>query len=457
MRNTDGFEVSIDIDRIGTEMYGLISELYPICRSITGDGVRETLRIIQRIIPLKIHEVATGTQVFDWTVPKEWNIRDAYVKNAKGEKVIDFKRSSLHVLNYSIPFHSKVSLAELKGHLFSIPDRPDWIPYRTSYYKPNWGFCLSHKQLQSLEDGEYEVFIDSSLEEGHLTYGEYYVEGTTTDEVLISCHICHPSLCNDNLSGVSMATFLSKLLPRLSLRYSYRFLFIPGTIGSIAWLSANEPFISRIKHGLVVACVGDQGCLTYKKSRRGDAEIDRIVQHVLAHSSQPYKIKEFSPYGYDERQYCSPGFNLAIGSLTRTPHGEFPEYHTSADNLDLVQPEYLADSLTKYLAVVRVLERNKRYLNKNPKCEPQLGRRDIYRAMGGRADQPIHELAMLWVLNLSDGNHTLLDIAERSGLSFEIVHNAADLLVDHDLLKECEEGNSLPSVQRGDEGQARDG
>ncbi len=435
--NLDDLSRHININQIGTEMFQFITELYPICRSITGNGVRESLQIIQRHIQLEIREVPTGTQVFDWTVPKEWNIRDAYVKNTRGEKVIDFKQSNLHILNYSIPIQAKMTLAELRKHLYTISDKPDWIPYRTSYYKENWGFCLSHHQLQGLEEGEYEVYIDSSLEEGHLTYGEYYLRGETSDEILISCHNCHPSLCNDNLSGVSLATFLAKLLLPLSLKYSYRFLFIPGTIGAITWLSANEQSVSRIKHGLVVACVGDPGPLTYKKSRRGDAEIDKAVQQVLKHSGQPFHIRNFSPYGYDERQYCSLGFNLPVGSLTRTPHGQFHEYHTSADNLDLIKPEYLADSLSKYLAVMQVLESNKKYLNQNPKCEPQLGKRGLYRAMGGNTDEPIDELALLWVLNLSDGYHTLLDISERSDLEFGLVKNAADALLEHGLLKEC--------------------
>ena len=426
----------IDLEKSGTEMYQLITELYPICRSITGNGFRQSLRILQQHVPLQTHEVASGTQVFDWTVPKEWNIRDAYVRNSRGEKVIDFKKSNLHILQYSVPVKKKLPLAQLKEHLYSIPDRPDWIPYRTSYYEENWGFCLSHNHLQSLEEGEYEVYIDSSLEDGHLTYGECYLQGKTSEEVLISCHGCHPSLCNDNLSGVALATFLAKLLAPLSLRYSYRFLFIPGTIGAITWLSANEQHISKIKHGLVVACVGDPGWMTYKKSRRGDAEIDRAVQHVLKHSGQEYSIREFSPYGYDERQFCSPGFNLPVGSLTRTPHGEYPEYHTSADNPGFVQPMYLADSLGKYLAVIDVLENNRKYLNQNPKCEPQLGKRGLYRGMGGQAGQPVNELAMLWVLNLSDGDHSLLDIAERSGLALDVLHQAAELLIEHDLLKE---------------------
>jgi aminopeptidase-like protein len=428
-----------DLDKLGSEMYGLVSELYPICRSITGDGFRESLRLLQRHIPLEMHEVPSGTPVFDWTVPKEWNIRDAYVKDATGEKVIDFQESNLHVVSYSVPIHTKMSLAELKEHLFTLPEQPDWIPYRTSYYTESWGFCLADHALQRFEDGEYEVCIDSSLEDGHLTYGEYYLRGETEDEVLISCHSCHPSLCNDNLSGMALATGLAGCLSQLSLRYSYRFLFIPGTIGSITWLAANEHRVSRIKHGLVVACVGDSGRLTYKKSRRGDADIDRAVVHVLEHFAQDYEILEFAPYGYDERQYCSPGFNLPVGNLTRTPHGRFPEYHTSADNLSFVQPAYLADSLAKYLAVVDVLEHNRKYINVNPKCEPQLGRRGLYSSFGGRKDADLFEHAMLWVLNMSDGANTLLDITEKSGLDFSIINKAADVLVNHKLLEEISE------------------
>jgi aminopeptidase-like protein len=426
----------LDDQDAGAAMYRLVTELYPICRSITGDGLRESLRILQRYIPLELHEVPTGTRVFDWTIPKEWNIRDAYVKNGNGKKVIDFQRSNLHIVNYSIPIRDKMPLEKLKEHLHSIPEQPDWIPYRTSYYKETWGFCLSHQALQNLEDGEYEVYIDTSLEEGHLTYGEYYLQGETSDEILISCHCCHPSLCNDNLSGMALATFLAKHLTTLELRYSYRFLFIPGTIGSITWLALNESQVPKIKHGLVVACVGDPGKSTYKKSRRGDAVIDTAVLHVLKHSGQDYEILGFTPYGYDERQYCSPGFNLPVGSLTRTPHGRYPEYHTSADNLDLVQPEYLADSYSKYLAVLDVLENNRRFVNSNPKCEPQLGKRGLYGAFGGRKDANQYELAMLWVLNLSDGNHTLLEIADISDFAFDTIKEAAQALLKRDLLRE---------------------
>jgi len=433
-----------NMNDLGKEMYQLISRLYPICRSITGNGVRETLKIIQELIPLKTYEIPTGTQVFDWTVPKEWNIRDAYVSNCQGERVIDFRKSNLHVVSYSIPVKKRISLAELKPHLFTDPVHPEWIPYRTSYYEQNWGFCLSHTQLLELRDEEFDICIDSTLEDGHLTYGEYYLEGESTDEVLISCHICHPSLCNDNLSGLALATFMAKHLGSSSRRYSYRFLFVPGMIGPITWLALNESQVSRIKHGLVLTLVGDSGQSTYKKSRRGDADIDKAMTHVLKHSEQDYEVRGFFPYGYDERQYCSPGFNLPVGCLMRTPHGQFPEYHTSADNLDFIQPQYLADSFTKCLAGLQVLENNGTYVNQNPKCEPQLGKRGLYRAISGQGDQSLNELAMLWVLNMSDGHHSLLDIAEQSGLEFTIIKNAADTLLNHSLLKPSQISHPAP-------------
>jgi len=427
---------NINVNEISKEMYELISDLYPLCRSITGDGLRKTLRLLQQHIPLTINEVKSGTQVFDWTVPKEWNIRDAYVKNSKGEKIIDFQKSNLHVLNYSIPMSKKMPLNDLKAHLFSLPDRPDWIPYRTSYYKENWGFCLSHNQLLALKDEEYEVYIDSSLEEGHLSYGEYYIKGEKEDEVLISCHSCHPSLANDNLAGISLATFLAKHLGQISPSYSYRFIFIPGTIGSITWLALNETQVDKIKHGLVLTCLGDPGKSHYKKSRQGNTEIDKAVIHLLQRSGQDYEIQEFSPYGYDERQFCSPGFNLPVGCFMRSPHGTYPQYHTSADNLELVQPQYLADSFSKILSVLQIVENNKKYFNQNPKCEPQLGKRGLYSAIGGLTDTKKTEMAMLWILNFSDGDHTLLDIAEKSGLEFDLIKKTADTLLQFNLLKE---------------------
>jgi|SRR6185437_5323721 len=423
-----------DANQVAEQAYALISDLYPICRSITGDGVRKTLRILRKHIPLDVREVPTGTHVFDWVIPKEWNIRDAYIKNSKGEKIVDFNESNLHVINYSAPFRGKLNLSQLKEHLFSDPGHPDWIPYRTSYYKETWGFCLPHKQLMELPDDEYEVCIDSSLAEGQLTYGEYVIRGKLADEVLISCHVCHPSLCNDNLSGIALATFLCKRLSQASPRYSYRFLFVPGAIGPITWLAKNEDGARLIKHGLVLANLGDPGNSTYKKSRQGNVIIDRAVQTVLKHSGREYEILEFSPYGYDERQYCSPAFNLPVGLLTRTPHGRFPQYHTSADNLDLVQPTYLADSFSKLSAVIDILEHNRKYLNTNPRCEPFLGKRNLYRPIGGFQDVATQQLALLWVLNLSDGEHDLLDICERSGLAFSAIWTAAQELAKTDLL-----------------------
>lgn len=426
----------MDLNDVGQEMYQRIAALYPICRSITGDGVRKTLHVLQNDIPLTIHEVPTGTRVFDWTVPKEWNIRDAYIKNAKDERVVDFNNSNLHVVNYSAPTQKKVSLEELKEHSFTLPEHPEWVPYRTSYYKENWGFCLSHKQFLELQDKEYEVCIDASIKDGHLTYGEYYLPGQSRDEVLLSCHVCHPSLCNDNLSGIALMALLAKSLRALSRRYSYRFLFIPGTIGSIVWLCLNEAKVANIKHGFVVAGVGDAGNFTYKRSRRGDAEIDKAAAHVLKHAGTADKIIDFVPYGYDERQFCSPGFNLPIGCVMRTPHNEYPEYHTSADNLDFVRPQSLADSFAKCVSILRLLEGNQVYINQNPKCEPQLGKRGLYRPIGGQAVGKADELALLWTLNLSDGNHTLLDIAEKAGCRFESIRNAANALLQSNLLKE---------------------
>jgi aminopeptidase-like protein len=422
-----------DRQALGEKLHGFARELFPICRSITGDGLRRTLAMIQDRIPLQITEVPSHTQVFDWNVPREWNIRDAFIKSADGERVVDFKKCNLHVMNYSVPVHASMSLEELRPHLYSIPENLDWIPYRTSYYKEDWGFCLSHNQLLALKDGQYEVCIDSTLRDGSLTLGECYLPGRTTDEILISCHACHPSLANDNLSGLIVATNLAQYLAGRDLRYSYRFLFIPGTIGAITWLARNQAVAERVCHGLVLTCIGDNGSFHYKKSRRGNAEIDRAVMHVLSHLADSPEFLEFSPYGYDERQYCSPGFNLPVGCLMRSVWGTFPEYHTSADNLEFIHPAQLAESLRVCAAVFDVLESNRRYRNLNPHCEPQLGKRGLYRpAGGGSIEEELN--ARLWVLNLSDGQHSLLDIAERSEIAFPMIRDAADLLHENDLL-----------------------
>ena len=448
----------LDLGELGRDLYALASRLYPICRSITGDGVRSSLDILRQHNAIQIYEVASGTAVFDWVVPKEWNIRDAYIANASGKRVVEFGKCNLHVMNGSIPVHATMPLSELKSYLFTNPEQPDWIPYRTTYYKETWGFCLSHNQMLQLEEGDYEVCIDSSLEPGHLTYGECFIPGETSEEVLISCHICHPSLANDNLSGVSVAIFLARLLSGRRSRYCYRFLFIPGTIGAITWLSRNRHTVDRIRHGLVLTCVGDSGRFHYKKSRRGNTEIDRAAALILKQENDANAVLEFSPYGYDERQYCSPGFNLPVGCLMRSVWGTFPEYHSSADNLDFIGPAQLAESLRVCVGIMDVLESNRCYSSLNPYCEPQLGRRNLYSSVGGQsiADEVN---ARLWVLNFSDGEHSLLDIAERSGIAFSRLRDAAELLSRSGLLTtnserftdlplEPEELCSMPSSNR---------
>lgn len=432
-----GPKEAVRYEELGKELHNFIVKLYPICRSITGEGIRETLRTIRKRIPLDIHEVPSGTKVFDWTVPLEWNVSDAYVMNREGKRVIDFKAHNLHLMSYSLPIRKKMSLADLRPHLFTLPEYPEWIPYRTSYYKENWGFCLRHVDFERLSDDDYDVVIDSSLQPGSLTYGEFYVRGETSDEILVSCHVCHPSMCNDNLSGITVAVKLAETMATRSRRYSYRFLFIPGTIGSITWLAQNEQAVSRIKHGLVLTGIGDAGNITYKKSRQGNAEIDRTMAHVLRHSGKSSTIIDFFPYGYDERQYCSPGFDLPVGCFMRAPHGQYPEYHSSADNLDFVKTDSLAQSYAQCLEACELLEGNRTYMNQNPKCEPQLGRRGLYRAVAGQQEKQWTELALFWVLNASDGHHTLLDIAERADLPFGKIQSAAEALLEVGLLKEC--------------------
>jgi aminopeptidase-like protein len=418
----------------GGEIYALCEELYPICRSITGDGLRETLRIIARHLPIEVVEVPSGTPVLDWTVPPEWNVRDAYVADASGRRVIDFRRHNLHVVNYSTPIAARMPLAELRPHLHTLPDHPDWIPYRTSYYAESWGFCLTQRALDALPDGEYEVRIDSTLAPGHLTYGELVLPGEIDDEILISTHVCHPSLADDNLSGIALSVFLARALQaRGGRRHTFRFLYAPGTIGAITWLAKNRERAARIKHGLTLTCLGDAHPFTYKRTVAGRAAIDRAAAHVLGHAGLPHQMIDFFPYGYDERQYGSPGFRLPVGSLMRGRHGQFPEYHTSADNLSFISPERLAESAQVLSQIVGVIEGDRRYRNLQPYGEPQLGKRGLYRAMGGTSI-PDLQFAMLWVLNLSDGEHSLLDVAERSGLRFESIRAAADLLREHALL-----------------------
>jgi aminopeptidase-like protein len=410
--------------RNGTELHHHVAELYPLCRSITGEGLRATLRDIGTRIPLRLTEVPTGTRVLDWEVPPEWSVRAAFVAAPDGRRVIDFARHNLHLVQYSEPVDRLVPRAELDAHLHSLPDQPTLIPYRTSYYVRTWGFCLAHRDRLALAEDFYHVRIDSTLAPGSLTYGECVLAGESAEEVLFSAHCCHPSLANDNLASIAVAVALAQdLAARPRRRFTYRFLFAPGTIGAICWLAANRDAAARIRHGLVLTCLGDPAPPTYKQSRHGSAAIDRYAAHVLGGA----RILKFSPTGYDERQFGSPGFDLPVGCLMRSPGGTFPEYHTSADNPDFVRPEALADSLGVLRDIVDVIERDEHWRSTAPYGEPQLGRRGLY-------DSAPDRMALLWVLNLADGRHSLLDIAERSGRPFAAVAAAAAALADAGLL-----------------------
>jgi aminopeptidase-like protein len=421
-------------EAIGRDAYELMHRLFPLCRSLTGDGVRSTFDILEEEIPITRTDIPSGTRVFDWIVPDQWNIRDAYIADADGTRVVDFRRSTLHVVSYSEPVRTTLPLEQLRERLHTLPEQPDVVPYRTSYNERTWGFCLSHSQLLELRPGDYEVVIDSTLEPGHLSYAELVIEGEGAGEVLVSTYVCHPSLANDNLSGIAVAAMLARELLDRRLRHTYRFLFAPGTIGPLAWLHENRERLDRIEHGLTVSCIGDGGNLTYKRSRCGDAEVDLAVETVLRDSGAPHRVLPWEPWGGDERQFCSPGFDLPVGCLMRTPHGEFAGYHTSADGLDRIRPESLAGAVDVCLELVEVLETNRRYTNLSPYGEPQLGRRGLYRSAGGAVHTPDDERALLWVLNQSDGSSTLLDVAHQSGLCYPVVRRAAERLEQAGLL-----------------------
>ncbi len=368
-------------------------------------------------------------------MPPEWNISSARIETLDGQVIADFDDCNLHVVSYSKSIDRIVSRGELSVHVHTLPDQPDLVPYRTGYYAEEWGFCLAHRIWEGMGDSCYRVLIDSRLAPGSLTYGELLIPGKEKDEVLFSIHCCHPSLANDNLSGIAVATEIARHLLGQDNRLSYRLLFIPATIGSLTWLARNESVLPHISHGLVLTCVGDSGSFHYKRSRRGDAAIDRIVAHVLGCRHVPHEIMPFTPYGYDERQYCSPGYNLPVGCFMRSPNGTFPEYHTSADNLDFVTPESLEQSFEILIDVVGVLERNVVYERVDGRGEPQLGRRGLYRAISGQKDKAEAQMALLWLLNQADGRQSLLDIADRSGVPYGQLAIAADLAANADLVR----------------------
>lgn len=415
-------------------MHGWVVRLFPLCRSITGDGLRETLRQLGELVPIAPTEVPSGKAIFDWTVPLEWNVRDAYVADASGSRVIDFHRSNLHLVGYSLPVRCRMTLDQLRSHLHTVPGYPDWIPYRTSYYEEGWGFCLAQAELDRIPPGDYEVVIDSTLAPGSMTLGECILPGETAEEVLISAHSCHPSLANDNLSGVVVAAFLARTLAGMRRRFTYRFLFAPGTIGAIAWLALRPDTARRVRAGISLACLGDGEPLTYHRSRRGDAQVDRVAEVVLGTWPGGARLLDFAPYG-DERQFCSPGFDMPLGVLTRSGHGSAPEQHTSADEPSRVLPASLADALRALLDMIHALESNATAESASPHCEPQLGRRGVYRSLAGHPDRKALEAALPWVLACSDGAHTLVDIARRAGRPFRAVEEAARLLEAKGLLR----------------------
>lgn len=430
-------------DGLGADLHALAADLMPLRRCITGDGLRQSLLRLGDEVPLRITEVPSGTKVLDWTVPPEWRVREAYVETEDGTRVIDAAEHPLHLVQYSVPARDRMPLWALRSHLHTLPEQPDLIPYRTSYYTPTWGFCLSQEDLDRIaeavgEQGELEVVVDSELFDGSLTYGEVVVQGESSDEILLSAHACHPGLANDNVSSLVVATALARrLLDGPTPRHTIRFLFAPGTIGALAWLDRSHDRLANVRAGLVLANLGDAGGFTYKRTREGTLNgpqpVDRAIEVSMRDRGIDLDVRPFSPTGYDERQFGSPGFDLPVGRLTRTPHGEYPEYHTSGDDLEFIQPEALAEAVEVLADVTEVLDRDGVYRNLQPFGEPQLGRRGLYSALGGGGD-PEAQRALLWVLNLSDGRFSLLDIAERSGLSFATVHAAAARLVEADLL-----------------------
>jgi len=431
----------------GAEACRAIAEMYPLCRSITGDGVRRTLDIVERIVPLDRHEVPTGTAAFDWQVPREWNIREAWIADRTGHRVVDFRAHNLHVVGYSVPLHRTMSLEELQPHLHSLPEYPDWIPYRTTYYREDWGFCLRHRDRERLGTGPYEVMIDADLAPGHLTYAECVVAGSGPGIGLVYTHTCHPSLVNDNLSGIAGAALLAREVRASRPRLTWRIVFGPGTIGSLVWLSRNESLLERIAGGLVVGLLGDDAALTYKRSRSSVSATDRAAEHVLAGASASYRVTDFEPYGYDERQFCSPAIDLPIGRITRSTNAGYPQYHTSADDLSVVRPEQLAGSLQALARIVSAIDCNRRLVNLSGKGEPQLGRRGLYGATGGKNTPAQFEIALLWVLSLADGAHDLVAMAKQSGLAIELVDQAAEALEKAGLVATVPEPAHVPALR----------
>lgn len=427
--------LKVDAAAAGAGMIELMARLLPMPRSITGEGFRATQRVLQEMLPtLQLEEIESGTEAFDWTIPLEWNIRSAYIKDSSGKVIVDFADNPLHVLNYSVPVNRSMSLEELKDHLFSDPDHPDAIPYRTSYYEDAWGFCLPHRLVEELEEGTYEVLIDADKSSGVLNYGEVFHPGDSEDEFLFTAHACHPGQCNDNLSGVAVLASLAALIGQASTNLSFRFLFLPGGIGSVAWLHKNRERVDRVKGGLSLSCLGDSAPLRFKATYNEDSWVDRAMTVVFRDGGWESTRAPFEPYGFDERNFNTPGFRIPFGSLTRSPHGGYPGYHSSEDNLDSMSADKLGEALQAVLALATVVDGQRRCLNESPHAEPQLGKRGLYPSVGGVKERRDQEMALLWLMSMSDGENTLVDIALRSGLPFEVIAAAADSLTAHGLL-----------------------
>jgi aminopeptidase-like protein len=422
-----------EASRSGELMYQLLSELFPICRSITGNGVRSTLQVIKQHIPLEVHEIPTGMQVFDWTVPKEWNIRAAFIEDEDGRKIVDFQRNNLHVVGYSVPVERWVSLSELQEHLHSLEDQPEAVPYVTSYYKECWGFCMAHQERVKLKEGRYRVFIDSDLKDGYLTYGECVVPGEVEQEVFLSTYVCHPSMANNELSGPVVATFIAKWIASQPRRYTYRIIFIPETIGAITYLSRHrEDLRQRVLVGFNISCVGDERSYSYVASRYGNTLADKIISNVLAFKHHDFIRYSFLDRGSDERQYCSPGIDLPLVTICRSKYGTYPEYHTSLDNLDFVTPEGLRGSYELIKDCIEVTERNRKY---KLTCygEPQLGKRGLYPNLSTKKSGASVSTIMNFIA-YADGENDLVDISNHIQVPVWELYPVVDKLADASLL-----------------------
>ena len=397
------------------EIEDYFDRLWPICRSLTGQGVRDSLQILSELVPMEMHRVKSGSQVFDWTIPKEWNIRAAYIETPDGRRIADISKNNLHVISYSTPVDAEIDYADLVGRIRTLPDQPDAIPYVTSYYNETWGFCLSYNEFKTLpKEGTYRVFIDSDLTDGFLDYGEAVLPGSSDEEVLFSTYVCHPSMANNELSGPLVQAFLYREIAKIKNRkFTYRFVFAPETIGVIAYLDRiGQHLKEKLVAGYVITCIGDRGGFTYKQSKWKDSTADRIAKHVLKHQEEPFEIIPFSVGGSDERQYCSPGFNLPVGSLMRTMYQRFSEYHTSLDNKEFISFPHLDRSVAVYTQFVLALELNEKYRNTIPYCEPQLGKRGMYPSSINPDFQRESVHNLMHFLTYADGEHDMIEIAE---------------------------------------------